>query len=155
MPSIDNEPATFTVTFPALPLPPNVSTDIRPFLTMFRLPVATVMSPAAPELPVSAVMPVGTVEEVPSIDSPPATVMPMLPPLPGPKVSVVIWPLGPIDNVPADTVMLPAFPVLPGKVSAVMPVVEPVADTPSIDRPPLTLTAMLPPRPLPSVSVVI
>ena len=75
--------------------------------------------------------------------------------MPAPKVSVVIWPLGPIDNVPAETAMLPAFPVLPGKVNAVMPVVEPVADTPSIVRAPLTLTAMLPPLPVPSVSVVI
>jgi hypothetical protein len=132
-----------------------VSTDIRPFVTMFRLPAATVISPASPELPVSAVMPVGTVAAVPSIDSAPATVTAMLPPLPVPNVSVVIWPFGVIDSDPAVTVMLPALPVLSRKVSAVIPVVGPIADAPSIVRAPVTLTAMLPPLPAPSVSVVI
>jgi hypothetical protein len=108
----------------------NESTDINPFLTMLRLPAAIVMLPAFPVLSVSAVMPVGTVDDVPSIDSTPATFTLISPPLPVPKVSVVIWPLGPIDNEPAVMLMFPAFPVIPGLSGtgrAVMPVIAPAA----------------------------
>ena len=151
-PSIDNAPATLTVTLPALPVPPNEFTDISPFVTILRLPAATVMLPALPVLSVSAVIPVGTVDDVPSIDSAPATVTAISPPLPIPKVSVAIWPLGLIDSEPAVTEMLPALPVL--SVSAVIPVGT-VDDVPSIDIAPATVTAMVPPLPVPNVSVVI
>src|SRR5713101_4116423 len=121
---------------------------------MLRLPALTATLPASPLLPVSAVMPVGTDDDVPSIDSAPATVTAMLPPLPVPNVSVVIWPLGPMVKDPALTMILPAFPVLPVTVRAVMPV-EIVDDVPSIDNAPVTVTAMLPPLPDFAVSVVI
>ena len=159
VPSIVKAPATLTVTLPALPVPPKVSTDIRPVVTMLRLPAATVMLPAPPVLSVSAVMPVGTVDDVPSIDSAPATVTAMLPPLPVPNVSVVIWPFELTDNDPALMVMSPEFPVtapvLSGRESAVMPVIGPVCETPLIERAPVTFTAMLPPLPKSVVSVVI
>ncbi len=123
-----------------------------------RLPVAIVMLPALPELSVSAVIPVGTVDDVRSISSAPATVTVISPPLPAPNVSVVIWPLGPIESEPAAIVMSPAFPVMPefrGTGSAVMPVTGPVADVPSIVRPPVTLTSTLPALPAPRVSAVL
>ena len=89
-PSIDNAPATLTLTLPAFPVPPNESADINPFVTILRVPAPTVILPALPLLSVSAVIPVRTVDDVPSIDSAPATVTAMLPPLPVPNVSVVI-----------------------------------------------------------------
>jgi hypothetical protein len=102
-----------------------VSTDIRPFVTMFSLPAATVISPASPELRGQRGN-AGRNGRGGAVDRQrPETVTAMLPPLPVPNVSVVIWPFGVIDSDPAVTVMLPALPVLSRKVSAVIPVVGP------------------------------
>ncbi len=47
---------------------------------------------------------------MPSIDRAPATVTAMLPLLPKFVVSVLMWPSGPMDKLPAVTITLPPFP---------------------------------------------
>ena len=90
LPSITKAPATLTVTLPAAPVPPSVSTEITPLLTMLRLPALTATLPASPLLPISAVMPVGTIDDMASTHIDLATVTTLLPALQIPKVSVVI-----------------------------------------------------------------
>jgi streptogramin lyase len=57
--------------------------------------------------------------------------METLPAFPGPNVLVPISPLLAMDNVPALTTTLPAFPVLPGSAPDEMPV-KTLPDLPSI-----------------------
>src|SRR5690348_14663 len=106
VPSIDSIPATVTAILPPLPVP-NVSAAIPPLGPMTNVPAETAILPASPVPNVLAAMPVGMNDDVPSIDSAPATATATLPPLPAPKVSAAISPLGLIVNVPAMTFTLP------------------------------------------------
>src|SRR5260221_10039500 len=75
VPSMVRAPATLTDRLPAFP-EPNVLLDTWPLVTMFRLPAVTITLPALPVLAERALleaMPVNWVDDVPSIESVPAT----------------------------------------------------------------------------------
>jgi hypothetical protein len=144
-----NVPAA-TVTWPAFPvlagrLPkgPSALLTIPPPLMIESVPTLTVTSPASPLLPAreSAAMPV-LATPIPSIVSWPSTMTDMLPPFPCPNVLLSIPPLLAIDNVPAYTVIWPAFPVLAGRLSNAPSVLLKISPPLTIDRAPAVMVRL-------------
>jgi len=122
---------------------------------MDRLPAVTATVPAAAlSGPASEVMPVKAGAFAPLIVSKPATVTDTLPPLPNPALSDEICPVLMIDRAPADTVTVPALPLLPRSAADAMPVAT-VEFDPSIVNSPVTATDTAPALPEPNVPLMI
>jgi hypothetical protein len=132
-----------------------VSLEMLPPFAIDKLPAATATVPApALSAPACEVMPVKAEAFAPLIESNPATVTDTLPPLPRPELSDVIWPLLRIDRLPADTVTVPALPLVPRSAADAMPVADDEFD-PSIVNVPVTATDTAPALPDPNVPLMI